>query len=284
MNTINELVYGHARAKRVLEALINRSQERYYKKCVTCEPYPNKLNCLLIGESGTGKTHLIHSLQKIHNFPLLCIDATELMPTGNDNGVNRKQLRKQILDMAGELVKTNRYHSITGVLNQMVIFVDEFDKLGTPFDSSGQWNKHVQANFLTMIEDQDLFEGISWVFAGAFTGLREDKQNVSNGIGFFAESEKSVTKEITDRDIIRAGIITEMLGRISLIVELDSFTAADYRTVLVDWLLPNYDVDIDVDDVVNRAMTSGQGIRSLTRQLELAAIDQKPAWIMPKSF
>ena len=284
MKTINELVYGHARAKRVLQAVINRSQERYYKKCITCEPHPNKLNCLLIGQSGTGKTHLIHSLKKIHNFPLMCIDATEMMPTGNDQGVNRKQLRKKIMDEAFNLIKEGGYSTVEGVLNQMVIFVDEFDKLGTPFDSSGNWNKHVQANFLSMVEDQEELSGISWIFAGAFTGLFEEKQTPSNGIGFFAEKQ-NVTTEITDRDIIKSGIITEMLGRISLIVELDRFTFEDYEKVLIDFLLPQYDLtDIDVDDIVNRAMSSGQGIRSLTRQLELLAIDQKPAWIMPKPF
>lgn len=290
MKTIDELVYGHKQAKKVLQVLINRSKERYYKKCVKgIEEYPERLNCLLIGQSGTGKTHLMRCLAAIYEFPLLCIDATELMPTGNDTGLNRKQLRKLIFDTAKDLTHKPQYHSIEGVLNQMIIFVDEFDKLGTCFESSGNWNKHVQSNFLTMIENTEELGGISWVFAGAFSGLYENRNIKKNSIGFFEQAEESKpSQEIKEQDILKAGIIPEMLGRIPLIVQLDDFTIGDYMNVVEKLLETKYNtlMNVNVLEVAETALSSGQGIRSITRQLEMALIDQEAEtpWEMPVPF
>lgn len=290
MKNIDDLVYGHKQAKKVLQVLINRSKERYYKKCIKgLEEYPERLNCLLIGQSGTGKTHLIKSMAKIYDFPLLCIDATELMPTGNDTGLNRKQLRKLIFDTAKDLTNKPQYHSMEGVLNQMIIFVDEFDKLGTSFDSSGNWNKHVQSSFLTMIENTEELGGISWVFAGAFSGIYENKNIKKNSIGFFEQPEESKpNQEIKEQDILKAGIIPEMLGRIPLIVQLDDFTIGDYVSVVEQLLETKYSTLTNVNalEVAETALSSGQGIRSITRQLEMVLIDQEAEtpWEMPMPF
>lgn len=282
-------VYGHAKAKKVLDVLYNRSQERYYKKCIKGETvYPERLNCLLVGPSGTGKTHLMKTFAETRNIPLLCLDATELMPTGNDTGINKKQLRKLIVDFANEETKKPQFHSPDGVLNQMFIFVDEFDKLATSFDSSGNWNKHVQSSFLTMIEDKYELSGISWVFAGAFSMVREDRARAKS-IGFFsADKMEAVTDLLTEQDIIKAGIIPEMLGRIPLIVQLDEFTLTNYIEIVDNMLRDKYSVltNVNVKEVAETAMNSGQGVRSIIRQLEMALIDHESEtpWVMPKAF
>ena len=283
-------VYGHAKAKKVLEVLYNRSQERYYKKCVKGETiYPERLNCLLVGPSGTGKTHLMKTFAESRNIPLLCLDATELMPTGNDTGINKKQLRKLIIEFAHEQTKKPQFHSPDGVLNQMFIFVDEFDKLATSFDSSGNWNKHVQASFLTMIEDKYELSGISWVFAGAFSMVREDRARAKS-IGFFsADKMEAVTDLLTEQDIIKAGIIPEMLGRIPLIVQLDEFTLTNYIEIVDNMLRDKYSElrsRVNVKEVAETAMNSGQGVRSIIRQLEMALIDHESdtPWVMPNVF
>lgn len=277
MKTIDDLVYGHRQAKRVLSVLLKRSQERYYKKCVMgADEVPDTLKCLLVGQSGTGKTHLMQSLRKLHNFPLISLDATQLMPTGNAEGLNAKQLKKLIEDTAHELTKQPEYHSPEGVINQMVIFVDEFDKLGSSFESSGKWNQHVQANFLTIIDNKEEFSGISWVFAGAFSNIYKTKGNTKS-IGFFpGECPEDASDEISDADILKAGIIPEMLGRISLIVQLDSFTKKDFEKILIERLMPSYPLalsSVEMDAIVEKAYTSEQGIRSMTRQLEMLSIE-----------
>lgn len=278
MKTIDDLVYGHKQAKKVLTVLFNRSQDRYYRKCVKgeCEDnLPSTLKCLLVGPSGTGKTHLVQSFKKLYKAPLISLDATQLMPTGNAEGINIKQLQKLIKSTCKELIKKPEYYSEEGVLNQLVIFVDEFDKLGTSFDSSGNWNKHVQANFLTMIDNKEEFSGVSWIFGGAFSSVYENKGTVKKSMGFFPEAVTSNNTEILDEDILKAGIIPEMLGRINLIVQLDTFTKDDYRRILLDRLLPTYSElnNVDIEVMVDKAFNSGQGIRSLTRQLEMASVN-----------
>lgn len=279
-------VYGHAKAKKVLEVLYNRSQERYYKKCVKGETvYPERLNCLLVGPSGTGKTHLMKTFTEKRNIPLLCIDATELMPTGNDTGINKKQLKKLIIDFAHEETKKPQYFSPDGVLNQMFIFVDEFDKLATSFDSTGNWNKHVQSSFLTMIEDKFELSGISWVFAGAFSMCRENKLK-QKSIGFFpVDKVETVTDQLTEQDIIKAGIIPEMLGRIPLIVQLDEFKLTNYVEIVDNLVQSKYNVltNVNVNEIAEIAMNSGQGVRSIIRQLEMLLIDyeSEQPWVMP---
>lgn len=269
-------VYGHPSVKRALNALIKRSQEHYYNKCVLGRTeVQSPLKLLLIGPSGTGKTHLINSLRKQYDFPFLSLDATSLTPVGNNGGINSVQLKKMIYDVAHQELKKPQYHSAEGVISQMVIFVDEFDKLGNSWDASGTWNSHVQSNFLTLIDDKDEFAGISWIFAGAFSKLFENKK--SNGIGFFkvAEGPKQL---ISDQDILNAGIIPELLGRISLVLQLDAFTEQDYLAILNNMLLPLYSglPELSEETKINMArtaMNSGLGIRNLSRQLEHMSIE-----------
>lgn len=286
---LEQLVYGHKEAKKVLRVIINRSQERYYKKCVMgMHEYPDRLNCLLVGPSGTGKTHLIRSMSKLYKFPLLNIVATDLMPTGNETGINKNQLRKLIFDTAGEYLKKPEYSSLQGVLNQMIVFVDEFDKLGVCFDSSGNWNKHVQASFLTLLEDNEDLSGVTWVFAGAFSSLYFNRVKPKS-IGFFHKDEEEPNAQtLSDQDIVKAGIIPEMVGRIPLIVELDRFTLEDYTKIVEQCIENKYSMltNVDVDKIAEKAMSSGQGVRSITRQLEMALIDQEAdnPWVMPSVF
>lgn len=272
-NTLDGLVYGHAQAKKALQVIIKRSQERYMKQCVYGEAVKKEpLKCLLVGQSGTGKTHLVQSMSKLYKFPLIMLDATQLTPSGNSDGVNMKQLRVIIDKKVTECLQLPEYHSREGVLNQLVIFVDEFDKLGVSFDSSGNWNKQVQANLLTVIENKEEFAGISWVFAGAFSRLYEPTKQ---SIGFNC-TETVQNEQFSDQQLLNCGIIPELLGRISLIMQLDRFTKEDYRAVLLTRLLPNYDMALSneqIDDIVNRAVNSGQGIRSMSRQLEMLSIE-----------
>lgn len=276
---IDEAVYGHAQAKKALRALVRRSQERYHKKCVMNESvFPEPLKCLLIGDSGTGKSHLVRSFKKLYDFPLLTIDATHLTPVGNSGGTNPKQLKQLIYELANEELKRPNFHSIEGVLNQMVIFVDEFDKLGNSWESSGSWNSHVQANFLTLIDDKEEFGGISWVFAGAFTHIAKKHTNNFH-LGFHKKVETTNSIEITDQDIIKAGIIPEMLGRISLVLQLDVFSEDDYMNILQQRLLPLYPMlkeTLEVSSLIEiskKAHLGALGVRGLNRQLELLSID-----------
>ena len=272
---LNSQVAGHESAKKALINLVNRSKIRHHQKWIEQmhKDYliaPHKL--LLIGQSGTGKTHMIEKLQEIVDFPLIRLDATKLNPTGASGGSKEEDVRKMIIEKAAEYcqVKKGYYHSMEGTIDQVVVFVDEIDKLGKRSDSSGNWNTHVQANFLTLFDNKAEFAGVSFIFAGAFADMTKyDKGDIG---------EK----------VVQEGLIPELVGRFTSIIELDKFGISDYYDILTQRLIPKKLIDLAFFGVFDSnipeerlqemcviAHKSGQGVRSLQRQLDKEYLDSE---------
>lgn len=289
LEELDYYVVGHQEAKKALISLITRSRLRHFQKYIKNmddEYLLHPMKILLLGASGSGKTHLVESLQKIMHFPLIRVDATQMNPTGSSGGIKAETLKKIIVDQATlscELFP-NRYFSIEGAVDRTVVFVDEIDKLGMSFDSSGNWNKHVQSNFLTMFDNKTDFSGVSFVFAGAFTEISKPKQ-IKHGIGF-SYSEENFEQELLDDRIVKTGLIPELVGRITHIVELDKFDKEMYKHILKDRLLPKkrldmaafgvFDIEItdeQIDAIVDKATKSNQGVRYLQRSLDRLFLD-----------
>jgi len=278
-------VFGHQAAKKALITLVARAQRNYVDEHAfgkSRKELSSPMRLLLIGESGTGKTFLVETLRNELGFPYFYVDATKLNPTGNSTGITETALRKSILAYADALVKEqgSKFKSREGVLAQLVVFVDEFDKLGNSFEASGKWNSHVQSNFLTLIDDKHEMSRVSWVFAGAFTDTRE-KRIKKHMLGFTGEESTALaTKEITDDELLKSGIIPEMLGRITKIVELDVFAEGDYVTLITERLLPaklaeadnmgtdGRNVEVDINKLAKDAAGSGMGVRHAQRSLD----------------
>lgn len=287
LKDLDKRVYGHTNAKKALISLVARSRIRHFQKWVENIDkefliQPHKL--LLLGQSGTGKTHMLESLQDMLDFPLIRVDATKLNPTGAGGGLKEEELRKMIVKKAKDLVelRNGKYYTVEGTIDQMVVFIDEIDKLGNSFDSSGNWNTHTQANFLTLFDNKSEFAGVSFVFAGAFTGITNDGlKQTKNTIGFSKYTDEVAACEEMDEKIVKAGLIPELVGRLTDIEKLDTFTVDDYYNVLVDRLIPVkartlaffniFDMDLDeemLQKMAKSAHKSGQGIRALQRQLD----------------
>ena len=287
---LDTYVDGHIEAKKALISLVNRSKIRHHQKWIERihKDYlipPHKV--LLIGQSGTGKTHMVECLQQLLDFPLIRLDATKLNPTGASGGVKEDDLRKEIKRKAKEWHEARRgyYHSIDGTIDQMVVFIDEIDKIGKSFESSGNWNTHVQSNFLTMFDNKAEFAGVSFIFAGAFTDITKNETSVSQTIGFNRDITPKSKGEL-DELVVKAGLIPELVGRLTNIVQLDKFTQQDYYKILTERLIPAkllelaffnvFDSEISEDKLQKMAKSaydSGQGIRSLQRQLNKEYLD-----------
>ena len=284
----NKRVYGHETAKKALITLVSRSKMRHYQKFHLNVPDSELLErckVLLLGDSGTGKTFLVEQLAEILDFPLLCVDATQLIPSGNSDGINQKKFKTEctrtVTDWIASRKERGFTHSESGARNQLVIYIDEIDKLAHSFESSGNWNKHVQSNFLTLFDNHDEGAGVSFIFSGAFSGITP---KIKHTLGFGAESVTDVP--LLDDELVQYGLIPELVGRLTCIIKLDTFKEADYRHILYDTLLPAKqhglsffnDVRLSVSDkdisaLVQRALKSGQGIRYLKRQLDVLALE-----------
>ncbi len=284
---LSKIVIGHEHAKKVLINLVNRSKLAYYQKWGLLETeHPITLsNCLLIGDSGTGKTFLVESLSSVMEFPLVKIDATELNPTGASGGLKKKDVVKKIIDKVKEVMEESpeTYWSLDGTLDQVIVFVDEIDKLGQQLSSD--WNAHVQSNFLTLFENKGELKGITFVFAGAFTGL-EKRGSKKESIGFSRQEEKEHKSEDLAQKVIKFGLIPELVGRLHNIVLLDELKEGEYRHILIHKLLPKArehlsyfgieDFDLTVEQIhtlVNSAMKSGLGVRALETGLNKLLVE-----------
>lgn len=298
LESLNEKVYGHLTAKKILINLLNRSLMRHHQKWIDRlhKDYllpPQKV--LLIGGSGTGKTHLVNCLKDLYDFPLIKVDATDLVPTGaseSSGKITSQGLQLKILENAKSLCASTKglhpYSSVLGTIDKTIVFIDEIDKLATNWDS-GNWNTHVQSNFLTLFDTKDTdYAGVSYIFAGAFSGMKDEKLK-SKSIGFGGqltqESSKVSDKEV-DKQIIKYGLITELVGRITGIAELDELTKEDYKNIIITRLLPEkrielsyygiYDFDIDdaeLEILIDYAIESKQGIRAVKRKLDQKCVD-----------
>ncbi len=281
-------VFGHTEAKKALISLVNRSKVRYYLKWMRSLNEPELMQTqkiLLIGQSGTGKTHLVQALSKVVDFPLIFVDATKFNPVGASGGITEIDLRKLIVKKAREVCEKfpHIYFSVEGAVDQTVVFVDEIDKLGESFDSSGNWNAHVQSNFLTMFDNKAELAGVSFIFAGAFSGITgetDSKKNNSIGFASISKEKDALDKNDMDDRIIKAGLIPELVGRLTNIVQLEKFTTEDYAKILKNVLIPQKELELSyygLDDIqltedqitsmIETAKASGQGVRSLIRAL-----------------
>lgn len=285
LEEINEKVEGHIKAKKVLINLFNRSKIRYQQKLERVDKedllLPSK--CLLIGASGTGKTFLVDTMANILDIPLIKLDATKFNPVGAGGGVKAEQITRLVYDNAREFAKTHKGYENTmeGAVEQTVVFVDEIDKLAESWDGCTGWNKHTQSHFLTVFENNKELAGVSFIFAGAFTGLDKMKEQSNKRFGF--TNRESLIEEqnyCLDELIVKYGLIPELVGRINNIVELDMFTKDDYFDILVNRLLPAKEQEYylfnfiehtlvyeQLKEMANKAFKSGMGVRYLQRAL-----------------
>lgn len=286
---LDEYVEGHLDAKKALITLLARSRMRHHQKFIKEMGYDfllSPMKILLIGASGTGKTHLLESLQKIAHFPLIRIDATDLNPTGATGGIKSDTLHKMINSEAMRCCTEypNQYFSVEGAIDRTVVFIDEFDKLGRNFESSGNWNKHVQSNFLTTFDNKLEYSGVSFVFAGSFESITKTKEKAKT-LGFSPDLRED-KKELLDKKILESGLIPEIVGRLTAIIELDVFTKDQMYTILTSRVLPKkvmdmaaYHVfDVPVSDealrkISEEAVESGQGVRYLQRAVDKLFLD-----------
>lgn len=192
----------------------------------------NKLNILLIGNSGVGKTFMIRTLAKQLNKDVYFTSATNLSQTGYQGNSVTDILLGLINQCQGDI---NR-------INNSIVFIDEIDKIS--IKKGGQIStESVQQELLTMLEGGQYYikipkedkainistANITFICAGAFNGIRK-KEN--RALGFNSNiSTKTITK-ITPKDIENYGFIPELIGRLPIIIELNNLTKEDIINIL----------------------------------------------------
>ena len=284
-------VAGHTEFKKALIALVTRSKLRHFQKYCKGVEKSNLLKTMKIlvkGSSGTGKTHTVECLKSIVDFPFLRFDATQITPSGASGKSKPEDIEQAMHAEASRCFKENptKYLTVEGALDRMVVFIDEFDKLVNSFESSGKWNKQVQSNLLTLLDNKHEFAGVSWILAGAFVDLDKNREIKNRSIGFGTHTEDLKQDALLDEELVKAGLIPEIVGRISYIVELDKFSKDDFISILNTRILPQKYLDLaaygaeeqkltkkQIELIAHNGMRSGQGVRYLAREVEKLFLD-----------
>jgi ATP-dependent Clp protease ATP-binding subunit ClpX len=218
----------------------------------------DKSNILLLGPSGTGKTHVARSIARMLKVPFYVADATRLTQAGYVGDDVESLLQGLLSDADGDVERAQ----------WGIIFIDEFDKLARKSgrgasgyrDVSGEG---VQQALLKMIEggkvpvprgmgakmvssqmSSDLIDttNILFICAGSFAGIEEvieQRLNKDVKVGFGSNRAKKLDKaevytSVTEEDILEFGLIPELVGRIPVHTTTVPLTEDEMVRILIE--------------------------------------------------
>jgi ATP-dependent Clp protease ATP-binding subunit ClpX len=262
-----------------------------------------KRDCLLlIGPTGSGKTHLLETVfGKLLNLPVVIFDASQITESANVGAKLDHVLGRLVQNCAGNI----------RIAECGVIGLDEIDKIAAVGTADGATpgeaisrdvaGSGAQKHLLKLLEGSSLSvipygRGDSWIFnaqstlvvgAGAFTALRHERRQ-GRPIGFGGAILQSIqtphTPKIGADDLIRYGFQAEFLGRFSHLVDFGNLTVPDLREILTRNVIPRHRAELDMegirlsvedavlDHLAEEAEAKGTGARGL--QTALSALMQ----------
>lgn len=288
-NFLNEYIIGQDAAKRTLAVAVYNHYKRH-SAGLSSNVEVQKSNVLMIGPTGTGKTLFAQTLARILDVPFAIADATTLTEAGYVGDDVESVLTRLLQNANFDVERAGRG----------IIYIDEIDKISrkseNPSLTRDVSGEGVQQALLKLIEGTvanvpaggagrkhpgeatvQLDTGkILFICGGAFDGLNKiigNRTCARAGIGFGANVQskkdresKNYLDDVQPEDLVKFGIIPELVGRLPIITTLQELDEAALVKILTEpknAIVKQFSAMLEMDDV--KLTITDDGLREIAK-------------------
>lgn len=288
---LDQHVVGQDEAKRLISIAVYSHYKRI-NKYDTGGVEIQKSNILMLGPTGSGKTHMVKQLARLLKVPVAISDATSITQAGYVGDDVESILSRLVMAANGNIE----------LAQKGIVYVDEIDKIAKVVSDRGRdvSGEGVQQGLLKILEGSEVFinpeggkknsttrevsfktDDVLFICGGAFGGISETRSKKKLGIG--ATEEEDPHAPVESKDLVKFGLIPEFVGRLPVIAQLKPLSVEDLVRILTETknnladqykaLLKIDGVNVDfskdfLQKVAEKAQKEGTGARGLRTIME----------------